>query len=397
MAAGSEVEAEGPHLARRDAVAIALLSMGCSWGAGNVGPVVPELADDFDLSLGSVGLLSGTVFFIGVLAGLAVAPKLAERTSVVGGLRVACLAAGFGSLLFAASPDFAVLAAGRFVAGIALGVGGGLGPVFGRAVGGVKAVGLFGGAFQFGIGGGLAIGSIVADVGVDWRISFLFSAAVGFSALLVLREANVAFELKGGGFARAASRSLPVYRLALLFVAMFAAPMTLGAWLVHYLSVQGDMRLAVAGGLAFVLFGASAILRLTGATLAARGFPSRLLAGLAPLLATAGIIAIAIDRSFVVAAPAVILMAAGFALPYAVMMVAAQRLYPKEPADPVALMTAAGSAVPIALIPVVGVALAEGWGEEALAGIAVFVAIAGFLNGKLPKRAIPGGEVAEVP
>lgn len=392
-----EGSASEPHLIRRDAIAIALLSMGCSWGAGNVGPVVPELSRDFGLSLGAVGVLSGTLFFIGVLAGLAIAPKLAERFSVVGGMRFTCAAAGIGSLIFALSPSFFFLAAGRLIAGMALGSGGALGPVFGRAVGGVSAVGLFGGAFQLGIGGGLAVGSIVADLGVDWRISFLISAAVGFSALLVLREEHVEFELKGGGFLRAASRNLPVYRLALLFVAMFTAPMTLGAWLVHYLTVQGDMRLAVAGALAFVLFGASAILRLTGATLASRGFPSRLLSGLAPLLATAGIVAIAIDRSFVVALPAVILMAAGFALPYAVMMVAAQRLYPKEPADPVALMTAAGSAVPIALIPLVGVALAGGWGEEALTGIAVFVAVAGFLNAKLPDRAIPGGEVPEVP
>ena len=311
----SELSAREPHLARRDAFAIVLLSMGCSWGAGNVGPVVPELSDDFGLSLGAVGVLSGTLYFVGVLVGLAVAPKLAERFSVVGGLRFTCMAAGIGSLVFALSPSFAFLAAGRLIAGVALGSGGALGPVFGRAVGGVKAVGLFGGAFQLGIGGGLAIGSIVADLGVDWRISFLISAAAGFSALLVLREQHVEFGLQGGGFLRAASRSVPVYRLSALFIAMFAAPMTLGAWLVHYLSVQGDMQLAVAGALAFLLFGASAVLRFTGANLAARGFPVRVLAGFAPLLATIGILAIAIDRSFAVTLPAVILISAGFALP----------------------------------------------------------------------------------
>ena len=340
-------------------------------------------------------MLAGTLFFIGVVFGLAIAPKLAERFTVVGGMRFTCMAAGIGSLIFAISPSFAFLAIGRLIAGTALGLGGALGPVFGRAVGGVKAVGLFGGAFQLGIGGGLAVGSIVADLGVDWRISFLISAAIGFSALAVLREEHVEFELKGGGFFKAAARSLPVYRLALLFIAMFAAPMTLGAWLVHYLTVQGDMRLAIAGALAFLLFATSAAMRLTGATLAARGFPVKILAGLTPLLATTGIVLIALDRSFAVALPAVILMAAGFALPYAVMMVAAQRLYPKEPADPVALMTAAGSALPIALIPAVGVALADGSEEAALIAIAVFVAIAGLLNMKLPEKPIPGGEIAD--
>jgi len=392
-----EVSGGGSRLGRRDAIAVALLSMGTSWGAGNVGPVVPDLEDDFDLSLGAVGVLSGTLFYIGVLVGLALAPKLAERTSVVKGMQAACLAAGTGSLLFALSPGFALLGCGRVVAGIGLGLGAALGPVLGRAVGGVKGVGIFGAAFQFGIGGGLATGAIVNDLGADWRITFLVSAAIGFSALLFLREERIAFELSGGGFFRSAARSPSVYRLSLLFIAMFGAPLTLGAWLVHYLTVQGDMALAAAGALSFVLFGASALLRLTGAGLASRSFPTYLLAGLAPLLATAGIVAIAIDRSFAVALPAVIAMAAGFALPYAVMIVAAQRLYPKEPADPVALMTAAGSAIPIAIIPLVGVALAGGWGEEAFVAIAVFVAVAGFVNAKLPKRAIPGGEVPEVP
>ncbi len=32
-------------------------------------------------------------------------------------------------------------------------------------------------------------------------------------------------------------------------------------------------------------------------------------------------------------------------------------------------------------------------GEEAFAGIAVFVAIAGLMNARLPTRAIPGGEL----
>jgi DHA1 family inner membrane transport protein len=391
----ASAETGGLRMEWRDVAAIALLSMGTSWGAGNVGPVVPDLEGDFDLSLGSIGVLSGTIFYVGVLIGLAVAPKIAERASVVTGMRAACLFAGAGSLLFALGPGFGTLAAGRVAAGIGLGLGAALGPVFGRAVGGVKGVGVFGAAFQFGIGGGLATGSIVNDAGIDWRVTFVVSALVGFSALVFLRSVDIDFELSGGGFFRSARRSPSVYRLALLFIAMFGAPLTLGAWLVHYLTVQGDMALAVAGALSFVLFGASALLRLVGATLASRGFPAWILAGLAPALATAGILAICFDRSFSVALPAVVLMAAGFAIPYAVMIVAAERLYPKEPADPVALMTAAGSAVPIAIIPLVGVALSGGWGEAAFAGIAIFVAIAGLMNARLPDRAIPGGELPE--
>ncbi|MCB0877153.1 MAG: MFS transporter, partial [Solirubrobacterales bacterium] len=233
----SETAEGGPRLQFRDAAAIALLSMGTSWGAGNVGPVVPDLESEFDFSLGSIGVLSGTLFLIGSLVGLAIAPKLAERVSVVAGMRAACLAAGIGSLLFAVGPGFLTLAVGRVIAGFGIGVGAALGPVFGRAVGGVKGVGIFGAAFQFGIGGGLATGSIVNDAGADWRITFVVSALMGFSALLFLRSVEIDFSLSSGGFFRSAVRSPSVYRLSLLFIAMFGAPLTLGAWLVHYLTV----------------------------------------------------------------------------------------------------------------------------------------------------------------
>ncbi len=374
---------------RRDALAVFLFSAGSSWGAGNVGPIVPELSADFDLSLASVGLISGTIFYIGTLAGLGIGPKLAERVGVVQGMRISCMLVGVGCLILAVSPGFYVLAAGRLVAGVGLGVIATLGPVFGRQVGGVRGVGVFGGSFQMGIALGLGAGSVLADLDVDWRVGFLISAAMGFSALAVLRRNDgVAMELSGGGFLKAAVGSVPVYRLALLFIAMFTAPLTLGAWLVHFLSVQGGMQLAIAGALGFVLFAASGLLRFVGARLDAAGVPGWVLAGLTPMLATIGIAAIAFDQSIGVALPAVVAIAAGFALPYAVMIVAAQRLWPQEPADPIALMTAFGSGIPIALIPIFGAALAGGHGKEAFLGLAAFIAIAGLLNARLPTKPI---------
>ena len=166
-------------------------------------------------------------------------------------------------------------------------------------------------------------------------------------------------------------------------MAMFAAPLLLGAWLVHYLSVNGELAVSVAGILSFVMFGASAVMRVAGADLAARGTSPLLLRAFAPLLATARRRADRLRHLVPSGAarrdPA---MAAGFALPYAVMVVAAQRLYPDEPADPVSLLSAIGSALPIALIPLFGAALSEGYGEEALLAIAAFIALAGALNVK---------------
>ena len=359
-----------PQPRRRDGVALFLIGTGTAFAAGNVGPVVPELARDFDLSLAGVGLLSGTVFFAAMIFGIAFAPKLAERIGVVPALRLACVLAGVGSLIFAVAPDVAFLAIGRVVAGVGLGFVGTLGPVFGRETGGVARVGVFGASFQFGIGAGLVSGSLLADFDVDWRVGFLVSALVGVSALPLLRgiDLDVSLSRTASGFLGKAVREARVYRLGALFIAMFTVPLLLGAWLVHFLSVQGDMRLSLAGLLSFLMFGASALLRSIGADLAARGVSRVLLRAFAPLLATLGVGALAFSQSFGIALLGVLLMAAGFALPYAVMIVAAQKQYPREPADPVALYTTVASVIPIAAIPLFGSALTEGYGEEALLG-----------------------------
>ena len=384
-----------PTLNKRDALAIFLLATGSAWGAGNVGPIVPDLVEQFDVSLTTVGLISGTVFYLGTLAGLAYGPRLAERTGVVGCLRISAALTGIGCVIMAVAPDFAVLGAGRVVAGFGLGAIAAVGPVFGRAAGGVLGAGLFGGSFQAGIAFGIATGSVVADAGADWRIGFVVSAVAGFSGLMVLKDSDIApMELKGGGCIHSAIRSPVVWRLGLLFIAMFSAPLVLGAWLVHFLSVQGGMSLTVAGVLGFVLFAASGVLRFAGAGLDKRGVPEWILAGGMPLLASVGMVLIAFDQSVVVALAAVVLTAAGFALPYTVMIIAAQRIWPEEPADPVALLSAVGSGIPILAIPLFGAALASGDGDLAFIVMAVFVALAGLFNSKLPHKPIPGSSAA---
>lgn len=377
-------------LSRRDAFAIFLLAAGASWGAGNVAPVVPDLAKEFDMSLATVGLISGTLFYLGTIAGEAVGPKIAERMRVIRSLRLSAVLVAAGCLVLAVAPGFWALGLGRVVAGLGLGVIAAVGPVFGRTVGGIRGVGVFGGAFQGGIALGLGVGSVLADAGIDWRVGFLVSAAAGASALPLLGAGRrIELELTGGGFLAAAARSVAVWRLSLLFIAMFAAPLTIGAWLVHFLSVQGGMQLAAAGLLGFVLFAASALFRFAGARLGDAGIPDAVLAGLMPLLASAGIAAIAFDQSIAVATPAVILIAAGFALPYAVMILAAQRLWPTEPTEPVALMSLIGSGIPIAVIPAFGAALSDGNGDAAFIAMAIFIALAGLANARLPRKPIP--------
>ena len=90
-----------------------------------------------------------------------------------------------GNLLFAVTPVFAGLAVGRILPGVAFAVANTLGVVWAERAGGVRLVGLFGAAIQLGIA--LApVGSGLADLGVDWRVGFLISAALAVAAYLAI-------------------------------------------------------------------------------------------------------------------------------------------------------------------------------------------------------------------
>ena len=140
------------------------------------------------------------------------------------------------------------------------------------------------------------------------------------------------------------------------------------------------MAVSLAGLLAFVMFGVSAAARDLGGTLSARGVSPVVLVGIAPLLASAGLVMVAADRSFEVALPAVVLMGVGFSTPYAVMMDEAQRLFPSQPVAPITLLQLAANAVPMVVIPIVGAALAAGDGEAALIALGAFCALGGVAN-----------------
>ena len=185
-------------------------------------------------------------------------------------------------------------------------------------------------------------------------------------------------------------RDPDVYRLGLLFIATLGIPMVIGAWLVQYLTASG-MAAALAGALAYVLFASSAGMRFVGGGLSAAGRSASLLAGSSPLLAAAGLALLAIDQSTGVVLAAVLLMGVGFALPYAVMVVEAQWLFPTEPVAPLSLLMLIANVVPIAAIPMVGAALESGHGERALLILAGLVALAGVVNVRPPTRQIQAG------
>ena len=361
--------------------AVFLVALGAAWAVGNVGAVVGQLTAEFDISLTTVGLLSGTLLLGFSLPGTILAPKIAEHIGIVRTMIVAVVLCAAGNAVFAATPVFAGLVIGRAVAGFGLGLAVVAGPVFARATGGVVRVALFGAAIQLGAAGGLGLGAILGDVGIDWRVTFVLSAVVALTPVpFLIRRDEVGYERGHGGFVRLAVRSARVWRLTALFVAIFSVPLILGSWLVHYLNVDDGLAAATAGVLSFVMFGVSAAAREAGGLLAQRGFSPTLLTGGATFLAAAGLAILALESWVVLVSVAVVAAGIGFALPYGIAVARAQRLYPSEPTEPVALVTLVGSAVPVPLVPLIGALLDDGYGAEVFLGLAVIVALAGALN-----------------
>jgi MFS family permease len=368
----------------RVALATALLAAGTSWNAGNIGPVTSALSAEFSVSLTAVGLLSGTVFFAGLLGTTIVAPALAKRGGVAGAARLGCILCGAGNLLFALSPWFAGLLAARVVVGGGLGLALVLGPIFAREFGGVRLLGIFGAGVTLGMAAALGVGSVLEDAGVEWRIAFVLSALAGAAALpfLPARMESGSPDRKTRGLLGAMVRNLDLWRVGLVYVGSFGVQLIVGAWLIHYLTEGDGIAVSLAGLLAFVMFAFSALARDLGGTLSARGVSPVVLVGIAPLLAAAGLVMIGVDRSFAVALPAVLLMGIGFSTPYAVMMDEAQRLFPRQPLAPITALQLAANAFPMIVIPIVGAALAAGSGEAALFALAAFVALASVANFK---------------
>jgi DHA1 family chloramphenicol resistance protein-like MFS transporter len=367
-----------------------LLGIAVGWGASNIGPVVGELSHRFDVSLAGVGLLSGTVYFATTVVATPLAVPLAARVGVVRTCAIAAVAQALGHLLFAISPDFALLLVARVIVGIGTAFILIAGPVVARELGGVRLLGLFGGSISLGIAGALGVGSLLADAGANWRVGFFVSAAVCAVPLLMLPA-----PIKGAPAARpdrafiaAAVRSPSVWRLLLLFVAANGVPLIIGVWLVAFLTRDVGVQTAAAGGLGFLVFGLTTVTRPLGARLAAGGRRFGVLAGGGTLVAAGGLLVLAASKSLGIALIAVALLGVGFALPYAVMVDAAQKLYPKRATATLALVQTGPNVVPMVVIPFVGTALDHGHAPLAFVLLAAFVVLAGLGNLSDPAQAM---------
>src|SRR5215472_3825679 len=371
-----------------------LLGLGVGWGAGNVGPVAISLTHSFRVSLTAVGLLSGTAYFAAIAVATPLVVPLAARVGVVRATGFAAAAMSAGHILFAVSPAFAGLLAARITVGAGSGLALVAGPVMARELGGVRLVGLLGGAISLGIALALGLGSALQDSGTTWRADFVISAAVCALPLAVLPPgiSTRPVPLPEPAFVKAASRTGAFWRLAALFLSVNGVPLIVSAWLLVYLTRQEHVSTPVAGGLAFVLFGLTTVVRPLGARLARGKLGYVALAAGGSIVAAAGLVALAASPALIVASLAVVLMGTGFALPYAPMIDAVQRLFTGQAAATLALIQTGPNVVPMVVIPLVGSALGSRYAPWAFLLLAAFVAAAGLANLRKPPADAPGSK-----
>jgi MFS family permease len=369
------------------ATAAALLfGLTIAWSGGIVGPVVNAISAEFDVSLTEVGLLSGTVFFGGIGTAMLLAAPLSGRFGETGAMRLACLLAMVGNGIMSLSPAFAGLCVGRYLTGVGLGLVFVLGPVFARAIGGVRLMGLFGGVTSLGIALALVTGSVLEDVGVNWRVGFGIAALLPIVPLLLIprRVEGIDAAHEGWGFLHDAVRTPRVYLLSALFIAVLSIPLVMSAWIIYYL-IEDGMSHALAGAFGFLLFLLAMIFRPLGGRLDAAGWSPLAICALGVTLGAAGLGAMAIDRGLPYAIAAVVLMGIGFALPYAPLFDAGERVFSRTPVGSLSMFTFAANISPMLLIPLVGAALEGADGEFVLLALAAFVMASLLVNLNAPQ------------
>ena len=383
-------------MAARRSIGVFVLALAITgWNCGNVGPVVGPLTKDFDIGLGEVGLLSGAFFFAGSAAGSLAGAALARRIRVLTGIWASCLLSIAGNVIFAVGDSVGVLATGRVFAGLAFGVAAVFVPTYARVKGGVKMVGLFGAGLTLGVAAALLLGSVLQGAGVDWRVAFWITAALGAIALPILPNEEVPVQRaasEGEGLAREALTNQAWWRVQLLGIATLNIPLIVGAWLVHFLVTDVGMSAAGAGILGFILFGISAVMRDVAGRMTAAGASPAMLVIVGLGVGAAGIVLLGESETTALALVAIVLMGIGLSLPYPLYYDEAERVLPDRPIGSLGLMQVGAGLFPIPVIPIFGALLASGNANIAFAGLAAFAVLTLLLNARPP---VPPRQVAE--
>jgi MFS family permease len=371
----------------RVGIGVVLLGTTFGYAAGVVGPAAAPISDEFDVSLGEAGLMT-SVFFIAMAAFQLVGAPAETRLGIPWSARLAAIFMGLGGVISTIAPWFAVLLVGRAFAGLGTGIALIACPVIARALESTLLLGVYGGGITTGLALSLFVGGELAEAGVDWRVNFGISAAIGFAALPFLFGRMPAIEHMrrvGSAGLKKLLRSWSFYRADLLFVFVNALPIIVGAWLIPYLDRHHGIAAGVAGALGFVLFAAQTVARPLSAKLGVGTTRRLLLSTLGPALAAAAMLALALDRTTGLATVAIVALGLGFGAPYAIAYQRIQNQVEGNPEVGLAVGFQGVNVAAIAVTPIVGSALEHGYGKLSFVLLAAYCALVGLAN--LTRRA----------
>lgn len=348
-------------MSHRATVGGCALGLAIGWNVSDVGAIADTVADDYGVSLTTVGLFTTALFLVHaalqIPAGRAVDRHGARRIGLVA---LAVLAAANGVALVSPSSEL------LFAARAAMGVGTALGFVAGsdyvRAQGGTAfAQGLYGG-IALGAGG-FALAVVPQLVGpLGFRAPFASALALAVLAALVLAAGPrdrarhlVRAARPARGDAPGLLRDSRLYRLCALYMASFGFSVVLGNWVVPLLTRAADYSEGLAGAVGSLILAAGVVSRPLGGWVA-RAHPARIRAALGASFAAsaAGTLILAVAGPPALSALGALLLGLAAGIPFAASFGAAARVRPDAPAAAIAMVNMAANLLIVVATPLVG-------------------------------------------
>ncbi len=340
------------HAYRLQVAAALALGAGVSWNISNVGAVADVVADDYGVSLATVGLFT-TALFVTHLAAQIPAGKTADARGarLVGLIALAAVAVGNGLLLLAADPALAVAA--RALVGIGSGAGFVAGSELIRAARPSRFLqGVYGGVAL--AGGGLAVATVpLLTEEFRWRAPYLSAlAVVAVAAVVVAAAPGQRRPEKPAAAPLLADRSL--LPLGALQAATFGLSVVLANWVTTLLQRDGHDS-EIAGALGSLTLLAGILTRPLGAWALTR-FPAatRQVVGAALVAAAAGALVLAAPLPLALRGVGAAALGLAAGLPFATVITAAQAIRPDAPAAAIGLVNSVGVAAIVVGTPLVG-------------------------------------------
>jgi MFS family permease len=352
-------------MSHRATVGGCALGLAIGWNVSDVGAIADTVADDYAVSLTTVGLFTTALFVVHaalqIPAGRAVDHRGARR---IGFVALGVLAVANGVALVAPSPEL------LFFARAAMGVGTALGFVAGSDY--VRAQG--GTAFAQGLYGGIALGAggfalavvpqLVGPLGFRAPFASALVLAVLAGAVLAAGPRDRPRHLEHAerpvlAGAPGLLRDSRLYRLCVLYMASFGFSIVLGNWVVPLLTRAADYSEGLAGGVGSLILAAGVVSRPLGGWIA-RTHPTRIKAALTASFAAsaAGTVILAVAGPPAFSALGALLLGLAAGIPFAASFGAAARVRPDAPAAAIAMVNMAANLLIVVATPLVGLSFA---------------------------------------